>query len=338
MSRASSRWLVVFILPVLLAGVGFSQNTQSGAIAGLVTDPNGAVVVGATVTIVNDATKTLERTIATSGNGQFSATLLPPGDYTVTVKKNGFRAIAQKVQVLLNETSRLDAIFHVGTVTEAVEATAKPKLLNTESAVTDQTIDAATLHALPLPVPNFMFLLSLSAGTAGEFPDVRDARLGGGRSIVDINVNGQRTSNNSLSLEGINVNDFNAAHFDTAPLPNTHAVEEFNIATSLYDATSETKGGGAVGVVFKSGTKDFHGEAYWQHRNDWLNANEWFFNNGGIPRQKFLQNVLGFSSSGPMPFLGGNWFGNVQGLRARNGVNPFRLHYDRGLAEFPHQS
>src|SRR5262249_61363899 len=85
---------------------------------------------------------------------------------------------------------------------------------------------------------------------------------------------------------------------------------------------SGTKGGGAVGLVFKSGTKDWHGEAYWEHRNDWLNANEWFTNRNGIPRQKFLQNVLGFSGSGPMPFLGGFWFGNVQGLRARNAVNP----------------
>src|SRR2546423_8601160 len=233
MFRVSPRWLVSLILPVLLAGVGFSQNTQSGAIAGSVTDPNGALVGGATVTIVNDATKTLERTIATTGNGQFSATLLPPGDYTVTVKKKGFKAVTEKIQVLLNETSRLHAILEVGTATEVVEVKATATMVNTESAVMGQTMDAATMHALPLPVPNFMFLLSLSAGTAGEFPDVRDARLGGGRSIVDINVNGQRTTNNSLPLEGIFVNDLNLAHFDTAPLPNTHAVEDFNLATSL---------------------------------------------------------------------------------------------------------
>src|SRR5262249_28769135 len=122
--------------------------------------------------------------------------------------------------------------------------------------------------------------------------------------------------------EGINVNDFNLAHFDTVPLPNPHAIEEFNVATSLYDASSGTKGGGAVGLVFKSGTKDWHGEAYWQHRNDWLNANEWFSNFNNLSRKKFLQNVLGFSGSGPVPFFGGAFFGNVEGLRARNGVNP----------------
>src|SRR5262249_45924659 len=143
-----------------------------------------------------------------------------------------------------------------------------------------------------------------------------------GRSVVDINVNGQRTSNNSVTLEGINVNDFNLAHFDTVPLPNTHDLEEFNVATSLYDASSGNKGGGAVGLVFKTGTKDWHGEVYWQHRNDWLNANEWFFNQSGLRRQKNLQNVGGVSGSGPMPFLGGFWFANYQGLRGRNGVSP----------------
>jgi Carboxypeptidase regulatory-like domain len=310
--------LVVLLLVVLLpAGIAFSQGAQSGAISGAVKDPSGAVVSGATVTVVNDATKNVERTVSTTNDGLYSATLLPPGDYTVTVKAPGFKSFSEKVSVLLNQTSRLDPVLQVGAATETVEVTAGGVTVNTESAVTGQPIDAQTLRALPLPVPNFMFLLSLSAGTAGEMPDVRAAN----RGTVDINVNGQRTSNNSVTLEGINVNDFNLAHFDTTPLPNPHAIEEFNVATSLYDASSGTKGGGALGLVFKSGTKDWHGEAYWQHRNDWLNANDWFTNQVGKPRGKFLQNVLGFSGSGPMPLIGGNWFGNVQGLRARNAVS-----------------
>jgi hypothetical protein len=335
MARLVSRFVVLLLLSLLAAGIAFSQGTQSGAISGSVRDTTGAVISGATVTVVNDATKNVERTATTTSDGLFSASLLPPGSYTVTITKTGFKTFTEKLDVLLNETSRLDANLAVGTASEVVEVTASATTVNTESAVMGNAVDAATMRALPLPVPNFMFLLSLSAGTAGEFPDVRDARLGGGRSVVDVNVNGQRTSNNSVTLEGINVNDFNLAHFDTVPLPNTHAIEEFDIATSLYDATSETKGGGAVGLVFKSGTKDWHGEAYWQHRNDWLNANEWFFNNVGVPRQKFLQNVLGFSGSGPMPFLGGFWFGNVQGLRARNGVNPFGSSTTVTSPQFP---
>jgi len=321
MARIATRVITLSVLLLFLAGLAFAQGTQSGGISGSVKDPNGAVVGDATITVVNDATRNVERTVVTTSDGLFSATLLPPGDYTITIKKSGFRTYSEKVTVLLNQTAHVDAKLQVGAFTETVEVTANATVVNTESAVTGTPIDSRTMNALPLPVPNFMFLLSLSSGTAGEFPDVRDAH-DGGRSVVDINVNGQRTSNNSVSLEGINVNDFNLAHFDTVPLPNPHDIEEFNVATSLYDASSGTKGGGAVGLVFKSGTKAWHGEAYWEHRNDWLNANEWFFNNSGLRRGKFLQNVLGFSGSGPMPFLGGFWFGNVQGLRARNALSP----------------
>src|SRR5215469_9203447 len=249
-----------------------SMLLTAGAVSGSVTDPSGAVIGNATITIVNDATKNVERTVVSTSDGLFSATLLPPGDYTVSVKAAGFKSYAAKATVLLNQTSRLDAKLQLGTVSEVVEVTATGAVVNTESAVTGQPIDAATLQALPLPGPNFMFLLSLSAGTAGEMPDVRAAN----RGMVDINVNGQRTSNNSVTLEGINVNDFNLAHFNTIPLPNPHTIEEFNVATSLYDPSSGSKGGGAVGLVFKSGTNKYHGEAYWQHRNDFLNANEWF--------------------------------------------------------------
>ncbi len=254
MKKLLSGSMALLMNVVLLAGIAFSQGSQSGAISGSVKDSTGAVINGATITIVNDATKNVERTVVSTSDGLFTISLLPPGDYTVTIKARGFNTFVQKLEVLLNKTSRVDAQLQVGAASETVEVTASATLVNTESATTGQPIDSATLRALPLPVPNFMFLLSLSAGTAGEFPDVRAAN----RGIVDINVNGQRTSNNSVTLEGINVNDFNLAHFDTIPLPNPHAIEEFNVATSLYDASSGSKGGGAVGLVIKSGTKDWH--------------------------------------------------------------------------------
>src|ERR1041384_1757377 len=96
------------------------------------------------------------------------------------------------------------------------------------------------------------------------------------------------------------------------------------VATSLYDATQGSKGGGALGLVTKTGTKDFHWDLYWSHRNDYLNANEWFFNKNGTKRGRLLQNVFGGSASGPIPKVGGFWFFNYQGVRARNGIDPLR--------------
>jgi hypothetical protein len=151
-----------------------------------------------------------------------------------------------------------------------------------------------------------------------------------------MNVNGQRTSNNSISLEGINVNDFNLAHFDTVPLPNPTTLEEMKVSTSLYDASQGSKGGGALGLVIKSGSKDYHWEGYWNHRNDALNANEWFRNRNGVSkRARLLQNVFGFSGSGPVPKLGGFWFFNYQGVRARNGLDPLGSSLTPTIQSFP---
>jgi len=310
-----------FVLLTLLVvhGLALCQTIDTGAISGSVKDSSGAVISGATVKITNNATKNIERTVTTGNDGNFKVQGVAPGEYRIDISAKGFGTFTATIAVAITETSRINGVLQVGTTATVVEVQAAGStLVNTESAVTGQAVDARTLASLPLPVPNFLFLLSLSSGTSSELPDVRAAN----RGIVDINVNGQRTSNNSLSLEGINVNDFNLAHFDTVPLPNTHAIEEFKVATSLYDASSGSKGGGAVGLVFKSGTKDWHGEAYWQHRNDIFNANEWFFNHNGLKRQKFLQNVLGFSASGPVPLAGGFWFVNTQGIRARNAVDP----------------
>src|SRR6202022_1341409 len=202
------------------------------------------------------------------------------------------------------------------------------------SATTGQALDAQTLRSLPLASPNFLFLLSLSTGVTGEPTDVRSA----GRGTADVTVNGQRTSNNSVSLEGINVNDFNLAHFDTVPLPNPNTLQEMKVSTSLYDASQGSKGGGALGLVIKSGQKDFHWEGYWEHRNDALNANEWFRNaqpslNGKGAR--LLQNVFGGSGSGPVPKAGGFWFFNYQGVRARNGLDPLGSALSPTIQKFP---
>src|SRR6185369_7183963 len=219
-----------------------------------------------------------------------------------------------------------------GRIEETVNVEATASLINPSSAVTGQPLGAETLRTLPLASPNFLFLLSLSAGTAGEPTDVRTA----GRGTADINVNGQRTSNNSISLEGINVNDFNLAHFDTVPLPNPSTLEEMKVSTSLYDASQGSKGGGALGLVIKSGSKDFHWETYWQHRNDALNANEWFLNANGVSkRARLLQNVFGGSVSGPIPKLGGFWFFNYQGVRARNGLDPNGSSLTPTIQRFP---
>ena len=307
------------VLSFLFVGSAYSQGAQTGGISGDVTDQSGALVKGATVDVISADTGRSVRTVTVGEDGSFTASLLPPGTYNVEVTASNFKkAVVSGVKVNITETTHLDIKLEVGKIQETVNVEAAPSLINPSSAQTGQAIDAQTLNTLPLASPNFLFLLSLSSGVSGEPTDVRSA----GRGTADVSVNGQRTSNNSVSLNGINVNDFNLAHFDTVPLPNPNTLQEMKVATSLYDATQGSKGGGALGLVTKTGTKDFHWDLYWSHRNDYLNANEFFFNKNGTKRGRLLQNVFGGSGSGPIPKVGGFWFFNYQGVRARNGIDP----------------
>jgi hypothetical protein len=321
------------ILSLLFVASAHAQAIQTGGISGVVTDQSGGLVKGAIVDIVSEGTGKSARTLTTGDDGSFSTSLLPPGTYRVEVSAPNFKkGVVAAVQVRTTEVTRQDVSLQAGRIEETVNVEATPSLINPSNATTGQAVDAQTLRSLPLASPNFLFLLSLSAGTAGEPTDVRSA----GRGTADVNVNGQRTSNNSISLEGINVNDFNLAHFDTVPLPNPSTLEEMKVSTSLYDASQGSKGGGALGLVIKSGKKDFHWEGYWQHRNDALNANEFFRNSNGVSKKaRLLQNVFGGSVSGPVPKLGGFWFFNYQGVRARNGLDPLGSALTPTIQNFP---
>src|SRR6266571_1254219 len=317
----SLRFVLSATVIALLATTFVFSQVESTGITGAVKDPTDAVISGATVNIYNNETGVLERQLTTGSNGEFVAALLRPATYRVEVSARGFKQYKAIVAVRVGETVKHVAKLQVGGSQELVTVEATQTLINTESAATGQPVDSHMLATLPVPSPNYLYLLTLSPGTAGEPGDPRVANRGN----VDINVNGQRTSNNNTSLEGINVNDFNLAHFDTIPLPNPNAIQEFRVATSLYDATSGSKGGGSVNTLLRTGTKDWHGGAYWQHRNDAFNGREWFFNrdNPGAKKQKLLQNVLGFSLGGPVPVpvLRGFFFANAHGVRFRNAVD-----------------
>lgn len=331
--RSPLRLASAAILSLMCAISVFAQASQTGGITGVVTDSGGALVAGATVDVISESTGKSERTATTAGDGGYSITLLKPGSYKMEITAPNFKkAVVAAVQVRIGESTRQDVTLEAGRIEETVNIEASASLINPSSAVTGQPLGAETLRTLPLASPNFLFLMSLSAGTASEPTDVRTA----GRGTADMNVNGQRTSNNSISLEGINVNDFNLAHFDTVPLPNPSTLEEMKVSTSLYDASQGSKGGGSMGLVIKSGSKDYHWEGYWSHRNDALNANEYFRNANGVSkRARLLQNVFGGSASGPVPKLGGFWFFNYQGVRARNGLDPLGSALTPTIQNFP---
>ncbi len=332
MPRSLGRLLLAKLFWISLVGLiwasqALAQGGATGAISGTVLDPSGAVVAGAEVHIVNQDTGTLTRTTTTDGSGSFTATLLPVGNYTVSVASRGFQeGKFVNVAVRVTETTRMEAKLRTLAVQEKVDVQALVQTVDTSTATTGQAIDARTIRDLPLATQNFQQLLTLSAGTNSDL----NASASLGRGDVRIQVNGQREDNNNYLIEGISATDYNVAELTNTPLPSPDVVQEFKVQTSLYDASQGRNGGGNINAILKTGTKTFHGSLFEFFRNTDLNANEWFLkrnqlqNGGSNTRPDIKQNIFGGSLGGPIGKDGkaGFFFVNYQGTRQRSGLSP----------------
>ncbi|MGE5725281.1 MAG: carboxypeptidase regulatory-like domain-containing protein, partial [Acidobacteriota bacterium] len=318
--RTALRILGLVWLTASLAALMWAQGGATGAMTGQVVDPSGAVVAGATVKIVNHATGQVARTLKTDASGSFTALLLPVAAYDVTVSAPGFaQGTVNSVDVRVTETTRMTARLVPQTVKQEVEVQAEVQTVETTTATTGEAIESNTIRTLPLATQNFQQLLSLSAGASSQLN--ASAQLG--RGDVRIIVNGQREDNNNYLVEGITATDYNVAELTNTPLPNPDVVQEFKVQTSLYDASQGRNGGGNVNAILKSGTREFHGDAYEFFRNDVLNANEFFLKRSGQPRPVIKQNIFGGSLGGPVGKDGklGFFFVNYQGTRQRSGLS-----------------
>ncbi len=151
-----------------------AQNGFTGGLTGVITDPSGGVLPDVTVEITNERTGKVERSIKSEADGSYSATLLPPGTYSLRVEVANFKqSLIAGVPVRSNETSRQDVKVEIGNITETVRIMASSSLINPASPVMGQSINATVLERLPLASPNPLFLLSLSSGTSGELTDIR---------------------------------------------------------------------------------------------------------------------------------------------------------------------
>src|SRR5216684_6369631 len=316
------RNFILIALATVLVGTpaAFAQGGATGAISGTVLDVNGGAVADGEVQIISTATDSLVRRMNTGADGNFVATLLPPGIYYVVVTKSGFsEAKAVGIEVRITETTRLTITLKPGTVSEKIEISAQITTVETTNAVTGQTVGRETIQELPLATQNYQQLLTLSTGAQSELN--ASAQLG--RGTTKIFVNGQREDNNNYLIEGISATDYNVAQNYYVPLPNPDVIQEFKVQTSLYDASQGRNGGGNVNAILKSGTREFHGDAYEYFRNDILNANEFFLNREGLTRPSVKQNIFGGSLGGPVvKDKFGFFFLNYQGTRQRSGLSP----------------
>src|SRR5690242_744538 len=311
----------VLVVAGMLAGVNaFGQGGATGAISGVVIDTSGGSIGAADVEIIDSRTQSVVRKLGTNTDGIFVATLLPPGNYVLVVNKSGFaEAKATDIEVRVTETTRVTITLKPGAVAERVEISAQVTTVETSNATTGQSLGTATIRELPLATQNYQQLLTLSSGAQSEL----NAAAQLGRGAVKLFVNGQREDNNNFLIEGISATDYNVAQATHVPLPNPDVIQEFKVQTSLYDASQGRDGGGNVNAILKSGTREFHGDAYEFFRNDVLNANEFFLNRESVARPVVRQNIFGGSLGGPVvKERFGYFFLNYQGTRQRSGDSP----------------
>ncbi len=290
--------LALYALPI------HAQTANTGAIAGSVIDPSGALVAGAAMVIVSEATHE-EHRLTTDAHGGFSIPFLTPGSYDLTIRTPGFEPLVlQDVQVQITEVSRLTIQLTLHGAKEQVTVSAKPALLQTENATLGRAIDQKTIVDLPLVDRNYTEILGLTAGTNSNVVDA--TQLGNGSQ--EIRANGARSADNNFMLNGVDANSYSSNITELTPfggggiaIPAPDTLQEFKVQTSLYDAQYGRGAGANVDVETRSGTATLHGIAYYFGRNEALDANNFFANATGVPKGEFRRSQPGGTLGGPIP-------------------------------------
>jgi hypothetical protein len=290
-----------FILAVLtfcfFAASAFAQS-NTGSLVGTVVDQKGAVVAGANVTIIDNAT-TKERSITASGEGTFTAPQLNVGTYTVKITAPGFKTYtATELKIDIGKEYSLNVALEPGGVSENVTVVAGADVVNSTSAELSTTVGKRQIEELPLNGRNPLALIGLQAGTASN-------------GATNTTINGQQSSFTNITKDGINIQDnfirSNATDF-SPDRPNTDDVGEFTISTQNAGA-EKGYGSSQVEFVTPRGSSDFHGAAFIYNRNSKFAANTFINNKSGnkldgtpkVPRPFLNRNQFGGKLSGPMP-------------------------------------
>src|SRR5271167_2311879 len=287
--------MLVFLTSLLIATIPAIAQVDRGAIVGTVTDPSGARIWNAQITIISLETSQSVR-LTTDEEGSYKANLLKIGTYSVSATKQGFRKTVQaSVDVAVNQSVRVDLVLKLGAASETVEVTGAAPLLQTESSSLGTVETARRIADLPLNGRDFIQLAYLGPGANGG---QTGSNVSGGvfeneRANEAISVNGLRVSNNNFLLNGVDNNEFGLGGVVVLPPPD--AIQEFKTEENSMSAEFG-RGGAAVNVVLKSGANQIHGGLYEFIRNDKLDAVN-YFNQG---QQPLKRNIFGGLLGGPI--------------------------------------
>ena len=314
----------VFAGLALLAPLATAQSTS--LLNGSISDPSGASVPGAQITLTDAATG-LHRTTASNAAGLYQFLDVPPGSYRLEAKASGFAPyLASNVKLIVKTPSTINIQFHVAGVETSVTVEGQAPLINRTDASLGNTVEENQIAQLPIADRNVVQLLSLQPGVAylgNQLDASTDTRSGA--------VNGMRSDQSNVTLDGIGVNDQNNGYAFTSVLNvPPDSVQEFRVTTANANADSGYSSGAQVALATKSGTNSFHGSAYEYNRNTIFSANDPFLKNsqltGGAPNTapKLLRNVFGVALGGPIRKNRLFFFANYEGRRDAQGTSVLR--------------
>jgi hypothetical protein len=317
------RFCLCFVLLMGAPGGALLAQGTASRVTGVVTDPSGAVVTDAVVTLTNEGTK-VSFTTQTTSSGTYVFDSVQVGVYTVAVEKQGFkRFVSTGNQVNVNQPATIDVPLEIGGITDVVTVQGSAELVQTSSSGNfGNTVEQRSLEALPIVGErgrNPLQFISLQPGVIGN------GRAGtGGNTGGNVHVHGARDRAFNFTLDGIDINDSSAGGSNSTPLrPNPDSIQQFQVVTSNFTAELGRSSGAQVSLVTRSGTDEFHGTLFELYRTPAFNANEYENNLNGRPKGQFLQHIFGGSVGGPVLLPGYNgrerktyFFTNLQLLRA----------------------
>jgi hypothetical protein len=333
MRKALARGLLLLSLFVatFAATSAFSQDTAS--LRGTITDPTGAVIPGASISIKSADTGTVRASI-TDAQGAYSFLQVPPGTYKLVAEKPGFSTMAKgDVKLLVNTPTTLDLSMSLGSTGEVVNVASEASQVNTSDASVGNPFGETQVRQLPLQTRNVVELLSLQPGVTtdgevlGAHRDQNNVTLDG----ADVNNNqnsglvAQATATGTGGYQGSNANGstINPGFNGVLPIP-LDSVQEFRVTVAGEGPNLGRSSGGQVALVTKSGTNSLHGSLYEYNRNTLFAANTWFNNYAGVPRQPLVRNQFGGSVGGKIIPDRLFYFFNYEQRQDASGVSQLR--------------
>lgn len=320
--------LVLAFVALALFCVPAAWGQATTSLRGTVSDPSGAAIPNATVHLVNADTG-FSRTGTTDAQGNYVFAEVTPGNYALEVDASGFAKFQQKgIQLLVNLPATIPVKMKIGATSETVTVTEQAPLINTTDASQGNTMSGNEIGNLPLEARNVTQLLTLQPGVVftsdrSDFNNMGDTRSGA--------VNGERSDQNNLTLDGVDVNDQgNGFAFQTVVPVTVDSLQEFRVTTSNYGADQGRSAGAEVALSTKGGTNQFHGSLYEFNRSSFGEANDFFLKSSeaatGQPNKplQLVRNIFGGSVGGPIKHDRLFFFLNYEGHRQAEAASASR--------------